>query len=151
MPAGTPFCEWVEQLVVDGISEGCDEAGNFCPNLPVTRGQLAMFLERAMRGTDSWSVDADLLDGQDSSEFVTASALTWASLFFQIVVVTFASYLLWFWLIRHYPATRLASFTLLTPVFGLLLGALLLGEPITARLVVALLAVALGIVVVNRR
>jgi drug/metabolite transporter (DMT)-like permease len=79
------------------------------------------------------------------------SALTWASLFFQIVVVTFASYLLWFWLIRHYPATRLASFTLLTPVFGLLLGALLLGEPITARLVVALLAVALGIVVVNRR
>ena len=54
--------------------------------------------------------------------------------FFQIVIVTFASYLLWFWLIRHYPATRLASFTLLTPVFGLLLGALLLGEPVTARL-----------------
>jgi len=79
------------------------------------------------------------------------SALTWASLFFQIVVVTFASYLLWFWLIRHYPATRLASFTLLTPVFGLLLGALLLGEPITARLVVALAAVAVGIVIVNRR
>jgi drug/metabolite transporter (DMT)-like permease len=81
----------------------------------------------------------------------TLSALTWASLFFQIVIVTFASYLLWFWLIRHYPATRLASFTLLTPVFGLLLGALLLGEPITTRLVVALVAVAIGIFVVNRR
>jgi drug/metabolite transporter (DMT)-like permease len=79
------------------------------------------------------------------------SALTWVSLFFQIVVVTFASYLLWFWLIRHYPATRLASFTLLTPVFGLLLGALLLGEPVTARLLVGLAAVAAGIVVVNRR
>ena len=81
----------------------------------------------------------------------TLSPLTWASLFFQVVIVTFASYLLWFWLIRHYPATRLASFTLLTPVFGLLLGALLLGEPITTRLVVALVAVAAGIVVVNRR
>jgi drug/metabolite transporter (DMT)-like permease len=81
----------------------------------------------------------------------TLSALTWASLFFQIVIVTFASYLLWFWLIRHYPATRLASFTLLTPVFGLLLGAWLLGEPITPRLVVALVAVAAGIWVVNRR
>lgn len=77
--------------------------------------------------------------------------LTWASLFFQIVVVTFASYLLWFWLVRHYPATRLASFTLLTPVFGLLLGALLLGEPVTLRLLVGLAAVAVGIVVVNRR
>ena len=47
------------------------------------------------------------------------SPLAWSSLAFQIVVVSFASYLLWFWLIRHYPATRLASFTMLTPVFGL--------------------------------
>jgi drug/metabolite transporter (DMT)-like permease len=78
------------------------------------------------------------------------SPLAWVSLTFQMVVVSFASYLLWFWLVRHYPATRLASFTLLTPVFGLLLGALLLGEPITPRLVIALAAVAIGIVMVNR-
>ena len=76
--------------------------------------------------------------------------LTWASLAFQMVVVSFASYLLWFWLVRHYAATRLAAFTLLTPVFGLLLGAVLLGDPITPRLVTALLAVAVGIVMVNR-
>jgi drug/metabolite transporter (DMT)-like permease len=78
------------------------------------------------------------------------SAVAWSSLVFQVVIVTFASYLLWFWLMRHYPATRLASFTLLTPVFGLLLGAMLLGEPITLRLMVALAAVASGIVLVNR-
>jgi len=78
------------------------------------------------------------------------STLAWSSLLFQIVVVTFASYLLWFWLMRHYPATQLASFTLLTPVFGLLMGALLLGEPVTLRLMVALVAVASGIVLVNR-
>jgi len=79
------------------------------------------------------------------------SPLAWSAMGFQIVVVTAFSYVLWFWLIGHYPATRLASFTLLTPVFGLVLGALLLGEAITARLVVALLAVATGIVLVNRR
>jgi drug/metabolite transporter (DMT)-like permease len=78
------------------------------------------------------------------------SALAWASLGFQVVIVTAFSYVVWFWLIRSYPATRLASFTLLTPVFGLLMGAWLLGEPITARLVIALLAVAAGIVLVNR-
>jgi drug/metabolite transporter (DMT)-like permease len=78
------------------------------------------------------------------------SLVAWSSLAFQVVIVSFASYLLWFWLMRHYPATRLASFTLLTPVFGLLLGSLMLHEPITARLVVALVAVAVGIVVVNR-
>ena len=69
---------------------------------------------------------------------------------FQAVIVSFASYLLWFWMIRHYPATRLASFTLATPLFGLLAGAMLLGEPITARLVVALVALAAGIVLVNK-
>ena len=79
------------------------------------------------------------------------STLAWASMGFQVVIVTAASYLVWFWLIRSYPATRLAAFTLLTPLFGLLLGALLLGEPITPRLVAALAAVAAGIVLVNRR
>ncbi|MFY8117667.1 MAG: DMT family transporter [Roseateles sp.] len=70
---------------------------------------------------------------------------------FQTVIISFASYLLWFWLVRHYPATRLASFTLATPLFGLLAGALLLGEPISARLGIALLALAAGIVLVNKR
>ena len=78
------------------------------------------------------------------------SMLAWSSLAFQIVVVSFASYLLWFWLMRHYPATRIASFTLLTPVFGLVMGSVLLDEHITGRLIVALIAVAAGIVVVNR-
>ncbi|HEX6703310.1 MAG TPA: DMT family transporter [Albitalea sp.] len=78
------------------------------------------------------------------------SPLAWSSLAFQVVVIAFASYLLWFWLMRHYPATRLASFTLLTPVFGLLMGASLLGEPVSPRLLTALVAVAAGIVLVNR-
>ncbi len=78
------------------------------------------------------------------------SSLAIGSMFFQIVVITFASYLLWFWLIRHYPATRLASFTLLTPLSGLLAGMALLGEPATARLLAALVAVAAGIWLVNR-
>ncbi len=69
---------------------------------------------------------------------------------FQAVVVSFASYLAWFWLIRHYAATRLAVFTLSTPLFGLLAGALLLGEGISARLVAALAALAAGIVLVNK-
>lgn len=79
--------------------------------------------------------------------------LTGASLWplaFQTVVVTFASYLTWFWLLRHYPATRLSAFTLLTPMFGLLAGVLMLGEPVTVRLLVALAAVSLGIALVNR-
>jgi drug/metabolite transporter (DMT)-like permease len=78
------------------------------------------------------------------------SALTLGSMAFQTVIVTFASYLAWFWLVRHYPATRLAAFTLLTPVAGLAAGVLLLGEPLTLRLMTALAAVVLGLALVNR-
>ncbi|MES2957935.1 MAG: DMT family transporter [Pseudomonadota bacterium] len=78
-------------------------------------------------------------------------ALSLSSLAFQTVIVSFASYLLWFWLVRHYPATRLASFTLLTPVAGLAAGVALLGEPLTIRLGIAVAAVVLGITLVSRR
>ena len=78
-------------------------------------------------------------------------ALALSSLAFQTVIVSFASYLLWFWLVRHYPATRLSAFTLLTPVAGLVAGVGLLGEPLTLRLGIALAAVAIGIALVSRR
>lgn len=78
-------------------------------------------------------------------------AWAWASLALQTVVGAFASYLAWMWMLRHYPATRLSSFVFLTPVFALTLGVAFLGEPLTARLVLALAGVALGIVLVNRR
>ncbi len=78
------------------------------------------------------------------------SPMGWTVMGFQTVVITFASYLVWFWLVRHYPATRISAFTLLTPLFGLLAGVLLLSEPLTARLAFALAAVCAGIWLVNR-
>lgn len=78
------------------------------------------------------------------------TALSLWSLAFQTVVISFASYLVWFWLVRHYPATLISAFTLLTPLAGLLAGVLLLGESLTLRLVVALAAVCVGIALVNR-
>jgi drug/metabolite transporter (DMT)-like permease len=81
---------------------------------------------------------------------VALHGATIALMAFQIVVVCFASYLLWFWLVRHYPATRISAFTLATPLLGLVAGAVLLGEALTPRLVTAGAAVALGIALVNR-
>ena len=67
-----------------------------------------------------------------------------------LIAVLVFSHTCVFWLIRHYPATRLAAFTLLTPLFGLLAGVGLLHEPLTARLLIACAAVAVGIALVNR-
>jgi drug/metabolite transporter (DMT)-like permease len=79
------------------------------------------------------------------------SAYAWTSLALQTAVGAFASYLAWMWLLRHYPATQMSSFTFLTPVFALVLGVALLHEPLTAQLVLALAGVAVGIVLVNRK
>jgi hypothetical protein len=38
------------------------------------------------------------------------------------------------WLLRHYPATQMSSFTFLTPVFALVFGVVLLNEPLTLQL-----------------
>jgi drug/metabolite transporter (DMT)-like permease len=79
------------------------------------------------------------------------SAYAWSSIALQTVIGAFASYLTWMWLLRHYPATQMSSFTFLTPVFALVLGVLLLKEPLTPQLMLALCGVAAGIVLVNRR
>jgi drug/metabolite transporter (DMT)-like permease len=79
------------------------------------------------------------------------SSHAWGSLALQTVIGAFASYLTWMWLLGHYPATQMSSFTFLTPVFALVFGVLLLNEALTSQLMLALGGVAVGIVLVNRR
>ena len=45
VPPGDPFAPWIEQLAAEGITGGCG-GGNYCPNNPVTRGQMAVFLSK---------------------------------------------------------------------------------------------------------
>lgn len=47
VPVTHPFYRHVEALVGAGITSGCG-GGNFCPDSPVTRGQMASFLARAL-------------------------------------------------------------------------------------------------------
>lgn len=71
------------------------------------------------------------------------------SLGFQIIVVAGISYVVWFWLVTQYPVSRLSAFSFLTPVFGVLAGAVYLDEPVSPSLLGALVLVAAGIYLVN--
>jgi drug/metabolite transporter (DMT)-like permease len=77
--------------------------------------------------------------------------LALASLAYQGVLVAFASYLAWFWLLGRYLAARLSVFSFLAPMFGVVFGVWLLGEPLSPQFAVAAGLVALGIVLVNLR
>ena len=78
-----------------------------------------------------------------------ATKVVWASLLFQTAIVAGVSYLGWFWLVRHYPATRLSTFSFLTPVMGVLAGGFILDEALSRTVFVALALVGTGIGVAN--
>ncbi|WP_234856498.1 DMT family transporter [Acinetobacter junii] len=71
------------------------------------------------------------------------------SLAFHTLIVSFASFLAWFWLLRNYLASRLGVFSFLTPLFGIIFGVLLLDENIEANFIFGTALVLLGILVVS--
>ena len=47
VPTTHPFFQFIEALLAAGITGGCG-VGTYCPDSPVTRGQMAVFLSRAL-------------------------------------------------------------------------------------------------------
>jgi hypothetical protein len=47
VPASSPFCRFIEELVRRGVTGGCG-SGNYCPAAPVSREQMAVFVLRTL-------------------------------------------------------------------------------------------------------
>jgi len=75
--------------------------------------------------------------------------LAWAGLAFQSVLVCFVSFLVWFWLLTQYLASRLGVFSFMTPIFGVVFGAWLLSEPIEPNFLAGALMVLAGVLLVS--
>ncbi len=71
------------------------------------------------------------------------------SLLYQAVVTGSFGFIAWVTLLKKYGAVSLHSFIFIMPVAGVLLGGLVLGEPITAKILLALLLIVSGIFIVN--
>lgn len=79
----------------------------------------------------------------------TSSPLLWTSLGFQAIGVGFFSYLVWLWLMKRYLVSRLGVLSFMTPLFGVLMGALLLNEPLEPIFLLGALLVLMGVLIVN--
>lgn len=82
-------------------------------------------------------------------------SIVWdANLFLSIGYLTFAvscgAMAVWFFLLRNGDASRAGSFFFLNPIFGLILGAVLLGESFYATDIIGIIGVAAGIYLVQR-
>jgi drug/metabolite transporter (DMT)-like permease len=80
---------------------------------------------------------------------VELSKMTVLVLLFQTLVIAISSYLVWFWLLRHYLTSRLMLLSLLTPLFGVLFGAALMDDPISLHFALGGGLVLLGILIVT--
>ena len=70
VPCPSTFADWIEQLVVEGITAGCG-GNNYCPGNAVTRAQMAPFLLKAKYGSayDPPDCTPDFADVQCPSLF----------------------------------------------------------------------------------
>ncbi len=50
VPCGHPFAAWIYELVARGVTSGCG-GGRYCPEGPVTRAQMAVFLLLTREGS----------------------------------------------------------------------------------------------------
>ncbi len=79
-------------------------------------------------------------------------SIFYAFQFSTFVTIQFSriTYLVWFWLISRHVVSRLAAFTFMAPIFGVILGGILLNEPLTFLVWLGLACVAGGVYMVNR-
>ena len=82
---------------------------------------------------------------------VELTPLSVASLVFQTLIIAVASYLIWFWLLRNYQTSRLMLMSFLTPLFGVLFGAVLMKDVIDVHFAIGALLVIAGVLVINLR
>lgn len=74
-----------------------------------------------------------------------------AGLAFQVLAVASFGYLFWFFLMKRYPASGVASFSFLSPAFSVVMGWVILGEDIGSEVIGGLVLVGFGLVFINQK
>lgn len=77
--------------------------------------------------------------------------VAWGSMVYQTVWIVGTTFLIWFFLIKSYSASKLSSFTFLTPLFGVIGGYFIMHDTLTLAFGGAALLVMAGLFLVNRR
>lgn len=102
---------------------------------------VAILLSQAVVGCAFFVVLSALFEAQPTRWTGQLAAV----LFFQGAVIAGFNFIVNLWLLRHYRPSALATFFLTQPIFGVITANLVTGDPLTVELLVASLAVAVGI------
>ena len=108
---------------------------------------IKLLLSQAFIGSVSLAVASLWLEAGTPYRWTPSLAV---ALFYQGVVVAGFAFGASLWLLKHYQPSALAGFSLTSPIFGILLSAFFMGEPLTGALLLASLLVAIGIGLTSR-
>jgi O-acetylserine/cysteine efflux transporter len=77
--------------------------------------------------------------------------MDWGALLYTALISSLLAHTGFYWLVSRYPVTSISPITLLSPIFGVAFGVLLLGEPLTARLLVGGALTLTGVFIIAMR
>jgi O-acetylserine/cysteine efflux transporter len=75
----------------------------------------------------------------------------WGALAYTAIVASLFAHTSWYYLVGRYPVSRLSAVTLLSPLFGILFGVTLMGDPLTTRMIAGSAVALTGVYIVIRR
>ena len=137
--------QWGDFLaLLAGIAWGATTVVIRCSRLAITSATRTLLYQ--LLGAFVLLIPAAFWLGQTGFK---STPLAWGSLFFHSLVVSFASFLVWFWLLRNYIASRLGVFSFMTPLFGMGFGVWLLNETLDPSFFIGALFVIAGIILVS--
>jgi len=142
--------EMVENLVHRGLEVTLIERLNQV--MPPLDPEMAILVQRYMT---KHGVRQELNDGvaefrqtgNGSLEVVTSSGKAHPA----DIVILAIGFVVWFWILSIYPVASMASFSLLTPLFGIFFGWWIFDDALPPSFLAALVLVGIGLVLVNRR
>ena len=91
-----------------------------------------------------------LLWPSNRAALLTASPEAWWGVLYLIVVTSVASYLIWYWALKHLAAARVAVFSNLQPLATAALAQVFLGERVTLAFLCGALVVISGVLLAQR-
>lgn len=92
---------------------------------------------------------AAIVIGGDFSGFTGFSWRGWCAIAFLMTIGGAVTFFLWIWALEHTTPSRVAITVTMNPVAAVILGSLVLAEPVTWRLLVGLAAIIAGITAAN--
>ena len=81
-------------------------------------------------------------------DLASVSTASWAGLVYLLIVGSLVGYTTYTWLLGVAPLPRLSTYAYVNPVVAVILGAIVLGEPITPRTVVAAVVIVFAVVLI---